>query len=246
MYQTTIDSIVRSALASNGLTMHYYVNVLHMALRCLREIQLLHSGAIMTAELTVDNNGEVKLPANYIDYVKVGHKRGRYVVPMGQNGSYARRPAIRSNDQVAFDSYGISGIYDPYNSSYISQYGEQLGRLYGLGSGTRTDVFKVVPERNALLVGEHIGAGEVIVLEYIGQTQYASAGAFIPAYSEEVVESYITLQLAKMSGKRLGEVERLQRDYRNAERKMRAANFALTKEDLLNIERDNIKLSIKG
>jgi hypothetical protein len=226
--------------------MHYYVNVLQMALRCLREIHLLHSGVIMTAELTVDDNGEIKLPANYIDYIKVGHKRGRYVVPMSQNVSYSRRPSIRTNDQVPFDSYGISGIYDPYNSSYISQYGEQLGRLYGLGTGTKTDVFKVIPERNAMLIGEHIPAGETVVVEYIGQTQYASAGAFIPAYAEETVETYISLQLAKLSGKRIGEVERLQRDYRNAERKMRAANYALTKEDLLNIERDNIKMSIKG
>jgi len=246
MTETTIDSIVRDSLASNGMTLHYYVQALQMALRCLRDINLNHHGAIGTVELVVDANNMVRLPDGYIDYIKIGHRRGRYVVPMAQNSSYNRLPSIISGAEAPYESYGVSGVFDPYSTSARSAYGEQLGRIYGMGDGTRTDVFKVIPERGVALIGEYIAVGETIVLEYIYQPDYANAMAFVPAYAEESIKTYISMSFARMYGRRLGEIERLNRDYQNAVRRMRAATYALTKEDLLGLERRNIKLSIKG
>lgn len=246
MIETTIDSIVRDSLASNGMTLHYYVQALQMALRCLRDINLNHHGAIGTVEITVDTNNTVKLPDAYIDYIKVGHRRGRYVVPMAQNSSYNRLPSVVNQAEAPYESYGVSGVYDPYSTSARSQYGEQLGRIYGMGDGTRTDVFKVIPERGMALIGEYISPGEVIVLEYIYQPDYANAMVFVPAYVEEAIKTYIAMSFARMYGRRLGEIERLNRDYQNAVRRLRSAKFTLTKEDLLGLERRNTKLSIKG
>lgn len=68
MIVDTIDGVVRSALASHQLPLHYYVEFAHHALRCLRDLEMdigLRAVRLFTA--TLDNEGNVTVPADTID-----------------------------------------------------------------------------------------------------------------------------------------------------------------------------------
>lgn len=247
MTYTNIDSIVRSALMTQGVTIHYYLTFMHMALKCLREIHLHHLGAISSVELTVNQFREIQLPDNYIDWIKVGYKKARYVVPMGTNSSYNRLPRISdAGQQIAYDQLGGESTFDPYNAFYYSQYGEDLGKAYGLGEGTRLDVFKVIPERGVVQIGESVSPGDKIVLEYLAQQDFTSASTLVSPYAEEAIESYIAMKFAEVKGSRVADIEMLRRNYSNARRMLRASNNELTKEELIRLSRGSVKLSIKG
>ncbi len=76
MRQTpTVDGIVRSSLMTLGLPIHYYVQFLHYALKCLnQELNMDTLPLIKTIEVTLDSNNELQIPRDFIDVIKLGRK----------------------------------------------------------------------------------------------------------------------------------------------------------------------------
>jgi hypothetical protein len=247
---TTIDSLVRAALMSHGLTMHYYVTFLHFALQGLREISFDTVGKIATVKLTVNSFKEAPLPPDYIDWVKVGWLRGRNLIPMGSNSTYVR--AINTNSegqQIAYPS-GTGAViaastYDPFAQYHLSPYGEDLGRIYGLGGGSRNDIFQIVPERNIVLLGDMFDANDSIYMEYLAAGNYSDAEALFHPYAESTLEAFIRFRYAEQRTSRLADVARAEKDFYNQYRMLRARLNGLSKEDMLRLSRDHFKQSIK-
>lgn len=247
---TPIDSIVRSSLMSHGLTLHYYVTFLHFSLQGLREIEYDTVGKVSTARLTVNANGEAALPPDYVDWIKVGFERNRHIIPMGNNDTWVRVANTDSTgNQIPWSSSSgsivSSSTYDPFASYHISQYGEDLGRMYGIGNGSRNDIFQVLPERNVILIGNLFTEGDVIFMEYLSSSNYADTDALVHPYAESTIEAYIRWRYAEQKTTRLADVERAKREFYNQYRILRARMNDLSKEDLIRLSRDSIKQSIK-
>lgn len=247
---TTIDSLVRATLLSHGLTVHYYVTFLHFALKGLKEISFDTIGRISTAKLPVNSFREAALPPDFIDYIRIGWLRNRNLIPLGSNASFMRSANVNtSGDQIAYPSNTgaivSAATYDPFASYHISPYGEDLGRLYGLGGGSRNDVFQLVPERNLILVGDMFTQGDYIYMDYLAAGNYADADALFHPYAEAALEAYITLKYAEQRTTRLADVARAEKNWHNEHRKLRARLNGLTKEDMLRLSRDHFKQSVK-
>lgn len=247
---TPIDSIVRSSLMSYGLTLHNYVQFLHFALQGLREIEYDTIGKIATAKIQVDSNGEVKLPSDYVDWVKVGWERNRHIIPLGSNGTWVREPNTdNAGNQIPYGTQSGSTVsatmYDPFASYNISQYGEDFGRQYGLGLGDRTDCFQVIDERSVMLIGRFIPSGEYIYIEYLASANYADTDALVHPYAESTVEAYIKWKYAEQKTSRLADIDRSKKEFYNQYRILRARMNDIGKEDMLRLSRDGIKQSIK-
>jgi len=157
MYLVTIDSIVRSALLSQGLSIHYYYQFFHYAHKCFRELLMDTLRTIQTVELTVGDANAIKVPADFIDWVKVGYKRGQFVKELGQRDTIARVPNRDANgNEIAYADVERSvGKYaDVWSGYYLfvngNDNGEHLGKIFGHGNGTMQNSFKFVPERGEI------------------------------------------------------------------------------------------------
>lgn len=252
MMMVTIDSIVRGALMNMQKPIHFYVQALHYALNGLREVSIHSYSVVQSAELVVDNFNSVNLPVDFTDVVKVGWKKDRLVIPLGRDSKYNRKPNLNGTTEIPYENQSVdvrfaSNFTTDEWAVYTGHYGESLGGDYGVGSGNRTDVYQVVPERNKILVGPSIQPGEIIYIEYISLSDYATADAMVHIYCSDAITQYIMFQFALHDRtKRLGDQEIFRREYYNATRKMRASLNKITKEDILRLTRDNVKLSIKG
>lgn len=247
---TTINSLVRSSLMSHGLTMHYYVTFLHFALQGLREISFDTVGKISTVKLVPNAFGEAPLPGDYIDYIRFGWLRNRYLIPLGSTRSFVRTANVSSGGlQTPYPS-GTGALvsastFDPFASYHISPYGEDLGRLYGLGGGTRNDVIQLVEERNVVIFGDKFDSTDAVYMEYLAAGNYADADAVFHPYAESTLEAYIKYRYAEQRTSRLADVNRAQKDFYNQYRLLRARLNGLTKEDMIRQARESFRQSVK-
>lgn len=247
---TTINSLVRSSLVSHGLTLHYYVTFLHFALQGLREISFDTIGKIATVKLAPNAFNEAELPPDYIDYIRFGWLRNRYLIPISSTRSYVRTPNIDSTGkQIAYSSgegaLVSAATFDPFASYHISPYGEDLGRLYGLGGGTRNDIFQLIEERNIVIFGDKFDSTDTLYMEYLSAGNYADADAVFHPYAESTLEAYIKYRYAEQRTSRLADVNRAQKDFYNQYRLLRARLNGLTKEDMIRQARESFRQSVK-
>jgi len=189
---TDIDSIVRNVLLQRSLPMHFYVRLLSFALDALKELEMDLVPKIKSVELTVDGFSRVKLPCDYVDWVRIGTGNGQYLSNMGVNRTYNR---LRNHDANGLQiPYGQAGTTVPYLYPHIDgHYGngwhEQLGGLFGVGTGTQADEFMVLPEHDCIQLSVKYAAGEKITLDYVWFDR-ASAEAKVHKYAEAAVQAF--------------------------------------------------------
>lgn len=190
---TKLDSIVRNVLLQKNLPMQYYIRLLSWGLDALREIELDAVGGIKTVDLPVDNLKQVKIPCDYVDWVRVGTKSGQYVLNAGVTNRFNR--AINMVDGV-ITPYGappnstqVADFDYPFLEHWYNDHGEALGRVYG-GLGTHQDEFMVIPERGVIQMNTNFIEDSIIVLDYIYFDE-GSASSYVHRYAEAVVQAYI-------------------------------------------------------
>ena len=167
----TVDEIVRSSLLTTGKPIHYYMQYLHYALKGLREINYDSPFKIKSTKLTVDDNLEVTLPDDYVDYIRVGYENGQYVNRLIEKDSFNRLmnldsdgnqipyPDVESDNGTAYsDSY--------YYASHANDKSEHLGRHFG-HKATYKGSFMVIPERNKIMLDPSLHKAKHIVIDYL-------------------------------------------------------------------------------
>lgn len=245
----TIDAVVRSALMTCRQTIHMYVPFLHHALRCTKELKLGVLQITKSVRLTVDAYGEIDLPTDYVDWVRVGYERGPYVVALGEKRTVNRLAYLDSNgDQQRYPQPYTNipdRVYGWYPVNHYNDYREHTGKFYGSNDSYRGDVFQIIIERGKIHVGREFDEGDTIVLEYV-YFDSTSTQSLVSHYAGDCIEKYIVmkwLQHSKTSNQY--EIELARRDYYNAYRKLISRMNPITKEMLLRLSRGNFKQSIK-
>jgi len=244
MITTSIDAIVRSALMSHQLPIHYYVQFLHYALKCVQELNFDVLQNIKSVKLTVNEFSEVPLPADYIDYCVVGVEVGQRIRPLSMNQRINRLPNTDAggnqiaypNDSTVDYSY-LSYNYDGYFfSSFINSKGQHIGRYFGYGAST-DDSFRVIEDRGVIQLDQSIGEGAIIYMEYL-YLDTAATTSLVAPYAQNCIEAYITWMFRKWDNRipRV-DVEMSKREFYNELRILRARKDDLTKSDILSISR---------
>lgn len=253
MVQTTIDSIVMNFLAKRGLPLHWYVEALVSALEILNEISYDTKGMVANVtsiRLTVDAYNEVALPSDFVDLVRIGCQNGRYITPLAENENINRLTNTEDGSQVAYaanDKGAVNSeasLANYYHIQGINQYAEHLGKMYGLSSTNRGDVFKVIPERNKIALGGSIVEGTEIYLEYISYNS-SSATALVHKYAEMTIQTYIYYMFSQRYPKLFGPEEIRRRDHIIEKKKMRGRAYSMDIETIGRIRRGGFHSSIK-
>ena len=235
----TVDTIVREALADKQLPVHYYAQFLHYAIDWMgTEYDLETKGAVTTVELTVSEDFNADLPEDYVDWIRVGQNRGRYIVPMPtrytllDNGESV---TVQENDTVIpFDGY--------YWANFVNEYAEHLGKLYGAVTDGG-DHFNIVGDK--IVFGHAFVAGQKVYLQYLSSSSTLTTSLVHPYFSR-TLKKFIHWQFTEWDRREnLTTKRRSRQEYFHEYRNSRARHFQMSKEDIVNIIRRNTRQSVK-
>lgn len=247
----TVDTIVRNTLLRRGYPLHYYLSALVYAKDALRQLHLDDLRWINTELCDVITPGNyVTLPCDFVDAIRVGLRVGQMIKPLVQSNSINRLHAYDSAGDIT--TYTNINEDDPENTliytypnglywgtTVINDYGEDIGRMYGLGAGAEWDTYTVLPERNQIQLNESIVVNKIIV-EYISDGMCGDAASQVDVNAQDAIEAYIFWQFRLNSGSAsLGEIDMYHKEYNKQRVILRARKNNLTINDLKRIVQRN-------
>lgn len=243
--KTKIDSIIRQVLLEKGLPVHFYIRLLSWGLDCLKELELDHIGTVKTAELTVDEFARIKLPCDYVDWVRVGQVEGQNVLPMGETRSFARQLKTVDGTYVPYTDSEQTASYfwsSYYVQDWLDKNGEFRGRGFG-GNGTRTDTFMVLDD--VMQLNNNYAAGDVIVLDYISYDPL-NASSYVHKYAEGAIRTYMEYKyLCSLPKSNPYDKNMAMKMYENEHRKLVARISPMDIEEIGRIKHRHFKQTAK-
>jgi hypothetical protein len=247
MYLVNIDSIIRSTLISQGLSIHYYYQFLHYAISGFKELQFDSLKIIQVRELTVTNGNSVKLPDDFIDIVKIGYRVGQFTKELDKRDTISRIPNRNATgNEISYDNIESSNSYpNLWNGGYPM--GEHVGRMYGYGNGIQDNSYKLVPERNEIRLDVTFAKGDKVLLEYIGYGGNMNTLTLVTAYAQEAIENYILWKWkSSIRNLTISEKQIAQQDFYNSLRILRGRMNSISVNDIIAIARKNYMAAIKN
>jgi len=210
MTTASLDYIVKNYLLKRGYPLHWYMQSMVYAADCLRELTFDDLRVINTKILPVDQTiNAAELPEDYQDYVTVGVMIGQRIKPLvptstlnpltslDVNQNYAEQdwqdtttPPGSNENQLYYGALP----YAQWFTVHYNDYGENIGRFFGLGAGYQEDTFQVFKERNQIQLDQKFSV-ENIVLQYISDGQSADAASQIDPYAIRTIQAYIDYQM---------------------------------------------------
>lgn len=244
----------------------------NIALRGIREFGFDVTSRIRSLKRTVESNGTVTLPDDYVDLSKIGVVVDGIVYVLGENKNINMNQTIeaavdnvistedsqggtlpieanliQNRDDDGTDTAGSGGTgnndYDFYVfQNYLYQGG--LGRLYGSGGAHLRGYYRINLEQNRIELDTDSDVSEV-VLEYIAD-EARSTYPVIHVYAEEALRCYMYYKLCeRKTTVPAGEKARARQEYYNERRKAKARMNNFTKTEALKTIRQNFKQSPK-
>lgn len=248
---TTLNNCARSYLNLTQRPIHYYARCLKYSSDCIRELIFDTLKILNTVRLPVNEFFEAELPADCIDWSKVGVQAGQFVRPLIQRDTINRLANISTTDgsQITYPNPAeatdeILGLFQWWGINRNTN-GEDTGGYYGLGAGSEPDTFKIIEERNVIQLNQNL-TNSTIVLEYISDGSYVNSATRITPYAQKTIEAYIDWQY-KLHSKSFGAYDHklAEQEFYNQLRKLRARKSDLTPELLIRIMNRHRKASLK-
>lgn len=206
MTYAKLDTIVRSVLFRRGYSLHWYVDFLKAAADCLRELTFDVLKNVETKVLEVSDTGIVKLPCDYVDWVRVGTASGQQV-----------RSAIVNKNMNRLVNRDDQGQAIPYPNDNYSYGGYYYDWYWCNGHTTEIGIFR---ERGEIQLSTRQAV--TIILEYIGNGSCPNNATKIHPYAQAAIEAYIIWQLKEQNRTySLGERQLAQREYDKEVRRLR-------------------------
>lgn len=232
---TSIHSIVNSSLMTLGLPLHWYIDALHFALKCVQEMGYRDLPQIKSERLTINDDKTIDLPSDYVDWVRLGLDRGQYIQPMGRDKRY-NRLAVASGTSYA-DVYEEVGGFPyswAYMPGYVTDYSEFNGRFFGQTPNPRNS-FLEIRERGIMQLDVAYTPGDTVTLDYIYFNSAATTSLVHP-YAAPAIEAYIVWKLTEnrrgLIQQNRFEQQYRQQDYYRALKQWRAQVVGFSLKDL--------------
>lgn len=245
-----------------------------IALRGIREMGFDLSNEVRSLKLNItSSNNTVELPDDFVDIIKIGvigDDGMVYVFSENKNINYSQSYADSTGAAVGVSSSAndanSDGVFDRVDSkgattgssvssdslssafdSYIFRnfvHGTSNGRLYGVGGGHKSGSYRMNLDQNRIEL-DTTSVYDQVVIEYIAD-QARSTNPTVHLYLEEALRCYMYYKLVeRKSTVPQGEKARARSEYYNERRKANARMKSFSKEDALQVIRQNFKQSPK-
>jgi hypothetical protein len=251
MRLTTLNGVIWGQIFNCGKTVHYYATFMKYASDGLQELIFDTLKITNTVRLPLNDYFEAEIPADYVDFCKIGVQAGQFVRPLVQRDTYNNLPDLNqtTGDQENYPNEsetedGWTELFQWWGIN-INSHGENTGAYYGLGAGSEPDTYKINEQRNVITCNQNVGTS-TIVLEYISDGTYANSATRIPIYAKAAIEAYIDWKY-KENSKSFGayDAERAKALFTREHEKLRARKNDLTPELMHRIINRNRRASIK-
>lgn len=236
MQTKTIDIIVREYLLDKGLSMHYYVECLHHALRCLDRLSQDYDiiTNVRDTTLTIGSNDRVDIPASAIDVIDV------YGVISGRRLSWHRDDTLTTEynlDSLDNQIPWPSEITDYDNQMYeYNMSSSTIDRSSGVFFGkVRNPKYRWSIDRvnNEIILAPNHEKTEVGVL-YVTKGVSTSTANVVPYYASDVIIAYIDWKMNDTGKSSNSRSEIKKYEYYNEMRRFKASHFSIGVEDVYN------------
>lgn len=245
-----IGSIVDQFIADNSLTDHWHQKALSWAFLGLRGLKLNVFQDVKTCSLAVTSRKTAALPANYVDWTKVGVRRGQYVITLAVNDALSKAPRTDNETVVAgLLSQNLPNGIDVNSYSGYSFFNYNGNSFFSLGGG--------LPNKRSFQIVEHDSCKEILLdydfpcdevyLEYITDGLDPCGETVVNPYMYDYLLKYIDYKYECKSNPNRTEmsIQRMGRDLYHAEATVRACFNGIDKATFLALSRANTRLTPK-
>lgn len=250
MRVASIESIINQTMLSMELSVHYYVQIGAYVMDVLRELDMDILERTKSVRAELDEFAEYALPADFVEPVMVAREVGNHLRPLANaqwlntkiltddgtpTGTRINYPST-PRSHTYYTSFGDEGYY---STLWYNAYGENLGRLFGIGAFDESNTWAIDKERGVLAIYPPAGwvEGSCVHLEYL-YWDYANVHSVVTEYAARTVQAYAEWQYKKTTKyySRF-DVQMAEREYQKHYRVLRARQSALTINDFRRRER---------
>lgn len=224
-----LDECITDYMNEAELSNQKYFKLWHIAYRALTELGLDAFYAVKSVKLPVNANLTVTIPADYVQYSKVGvlNQQGE-IIPMGVNNkltvAFDLQPTRleQTQDDTIPTQLNENGVwwYNYWN-------GYAYGNMYGLPSGTPyIGSFKIDNANGVIVLSENFSY-PYIMLEYVSSPKEGGE-YYLPVQFKEAVIAYLAWKdirsIPVKTHVQNNNVDRRRRDFYN-ERRLAIARY---------------------
>jgi hypothetical protein len=188
----SLDEPINEYMSEAELSNHKYFKLWHLAFRALTELGLDAFYVVRAVKLPVNANLTVTLPADYLNYSKVGvlNQQGE-IIPMGINNKLTTAFDLMP---TRLEQTQDNSIQTEINETGIWWYnywnGGGYGNVYGLPSGSPfIGNFKIDNANGVIVLSENFSY-PYVMLEYVASPKEGGE-YYVPIQFKEAVIAYL-------------------------------------------------------
>mgnify|MGYP007027865246 CR=1 FL=1 len=225
----TLDECVTAYLDESEQSNQKYFKIWHLAFRALTELGLDAFYVIRSVKLPVNANLTVTLPADYLNYSKVGvlNQQGE-IIPMGVNNNLTTAFDLSPTRLEQTQDNTIPTQLDEQGVWWFNYWnGYAFGPIYGLPSGTpHIGTFKIDNANGVIVLSENFSY-EYVMLEYLASPKEGGE-YYLPIQFKEAVIAYLrwkdAISVSVKTHVANSNIQMRRKDYYN-ERRLAIARF---------------------
>lgn len=165
----TLDSVIYDYINEAELSQNKYFKLFHIAFQCMDDLGMDFFYQIKSVKLPVNANKTITLPADYLNYTKIGVMNGSGgVIPLTFNSSLSLFQDLNPSRIADTTSDNFSNIYSPSSPMFFNYWnGQGYENLYGAGyTGLYGGGFRIDNANGVILLDGDFGYNGT-VLEYV-------------------------------------------------------------------------------
>jgi len=192
----TIRYIVMSILnRMNDYTMRNYKRLIQISIEGYGELALWHLNTLDVVYLRMNEAKTVQLPADYIDFLKIGVPINGKLRVLTQHNQILLPRTFEDGEPVG-NADGNDTV-DAASLVYFSDHfrgGQYVGGLFGMPGGVDDAYFRIDREQRLIVFSGSVPRSE-IVLEYISTGLKVEGGSLIPREAVPALRTYVQWQM---------------------------------------------------
>jgi len=171
---------------------HKQARYLQYGISGLREFWLDVNGVAKMVLLSVNANGTVDLPEDFIAIIKIavcGADGNLHHLGVNNNMCPISHDDCGEEKKTVGTTGGDWGCVNTDNDHFRN--GENVGRYFGIGGGNNINGYYKIDKKNHIIILQHF-AGDSVYLEYLGDMERNSDGMFeVHPYLYEAIKAFI-------------------------------------------------------
>lgn len=247
----TIDSVVRDYLDQSEQSNHKYFKCWNLAFRGMEDMGIDFFYNVRSVKLPIQANKTVNLPADYINYTKIGvfNNRGE-VIPLKFNNKLTTFGDLFPNRIEKTTDNTLYNDYSPQSGVFYNYWnGSAYGNLYGVPSGQPfVGSFKIDKVNNIVLLNDNFFY-DYVVIEYVAAPTEGEE-YHVPLEFREALVSWIgwkDIQMMPSTRKgNLGDKRDRRQEYFNARRLANARYKPFYVNEAYEINLESQRLTVKA